>query len=484
MIPNIISKGYNLLSSLFQYKNEKGGKLLINLLYFVLFCFGLLFWIKFLNYGEIPNNRLDWLQVTYPRLQTLQQSISEFQLPLHIADPFGVKDVTDRFLVIPDLILSPDIVLLKFLSISDFILLHMLICYGLGFLGLIQLKKRFLLSFTAFIPLFMLFNFNGFIISHLAVGHLTWGAYFLLPFYFNLIWDLFNSDSIEWNWIFKFTILQFCIYLIGGYHFFVWIIFFTLILFFLCKTKRKLIITAIILSFSINAYRILPSGLLSNKLSLNFHTSFVSSGQLIESLIRPSIPQNVVVSSSVIDVTIWEINFYIGLISFLTIMLLNFSFFRMSKNNQYTVLLIPIMTFTLISIGHFYRPFLDSGLPLFSGERVFTRFLILPLLILILISIIQYQQFISNKAGNPLWMFFYWFVNFFIANDLTQNAANWGLDQIIMIIPTESILLNYIIQNRIDPIYHFSLITGLFITLITIIFMCFKIKNLIRTQLH
>ncbi len=180
-----------LVLSVFQIPKDRPEKLLNFLLLFLIFCFGFLFWIKFLNYGEIPNDQLDWLQVTYPRLQTLQQSISDYQLPFHIADPFGVKEVTDRFLVIPDLILSPDILLLRFISVPKFILIHLLLCYCLGFLGFMKIKERFLLSFTAFFPLFLLFNFNGFIISHLSVGHLTWGAYFLLPFFINIILDSF-----------------------------------------------------------------------------------------------------------------------------------------------------------------------------------------------------------------------------------------------------------------------------------------------------
>jgi len=474
---NIKTSFYSLIKSLFKFENDKSGKILNQILYIVVFCFGALLWIKFLNYGDIPSDRLDWLQVTFPRLTTMQQAVNDVVLPLHIGDSFGIKDVTDRYFVIPDLILSPDIFLLRLLSIPTFILVHILICYSLGFWGLIKLRNKYSLSFSAFFPLFMLFNFNGFLISHIAVGHLTWGAYFLLPFFIELIWEIFNPSLIEWNWIKKFSFLQFGIFLLGGYHFFVWIIFFMINLFIVMKGKHKMIFLAILSSFFINAYKIIPSALLSNELSLDFHTSFSSSYQIIRSLIYSLKPLDAVISTMVLDYTIWEINFYIGMASFIMILIFSFCFFQYQDNKQYRILLIPISILTLLSIGHFYRPVFQSGLPILSGERVFTRYFILPLLLLITISINQYQISLTKNLDKPFLLFFVWILNLIIANDLTQNAANWEIKQIIEIIPAEFMQFNYSIQNRSDPIYIAFILTGVGISIISFIFLFFKTKK-------
>jgi hypothetical protein len=459
------------------FENDKNGKILNQTLYIVVFCFGILLWIKFLNFGDIPSDRLDWLQVTFPRFTTMQHALIDNVLPLHIVEQFGIKDVTDRFFVIPDLILSPDIFLLRFLSIPIFILVHILICYTIGFWGLNRLRNKLKLSFTTFFPLFMLLNFNGFIISHIAVGHLTWGAYFLLPFFIELIWDIFNANLIVLNWIYRFSFLQFGIFLFGGYHFFVWITFFMMILFMAVKERRKMFFFAILSSFFLNAFKIIPSALLSGNLSLDFHTSFSNSNQLFQSLIYSHTPKDAIISSTVLDYTIWEINFYVGLASSILILIFSYNFYQNPENKHYRILLIPICVLTLLSIGHFFQPVFQSGLPILSGERVFTRFFILPLLLLITISINQYQISLTKNLNKPFFLFYVWILNLIIANDLTQHAANWEIKQIIEIIPTEFMQLNYSIQNREDPIYVTSILAGVGISIITFIFLFLKTRN-------
>jgi hypothetical protein len=182
-------------------------------------------------------------------------------------------------------------------------------------------------------------------------------------------------------------------------------------------------------------------------------------------------PLDSVISSTVLDYSIWEINFYVGLASFIMILFFSYGFFQYSGNKQYRILLIPISILTVLSIGHFYQPIFQSGLPILSGERVFTRFLILPLLIGITISVKQYQIKINEYLKKSIFMFLFWTLNLIIANDLTQHAANWEIIQIIDIIPKEVIQLNASIQNRSDPVYVAFIIAGISISAITFIFL-------------
>ncbi len=129
---------------------------------------------------------------------------------------------------------------------------------------------------------------------------------------------------------------------------------------------------------------------------------------------------------------------------------------------------------TLLSIGHFYQPIFQSGLPILSGERVFTRFLILPLLFLIIISVKQLQIIIDKHFDKSMFVFFAWILNLIIANDLTQHSANWEIIQMIEIIPSEFMQLNYSIQNRSDLIYVSFILAGIFLTIITFVFLFLK----------
>jgi len=162
------------------------------------------------------------------------------------------------------------------------------------------------------------------------------------------------------------------------------------------------------------------------------------------------------------------------------ISIFSYFFFKNPDNKQYRILLIPISILILLSIGHFYQPIFQSGLPILSGERVFSRFLILPLLFLITISVRQYQININKYFDKSIFMFFFWVLNLIIANDLTQHAANWGIIQMIEIIPSEFMQLNYSIQNRSDPVYVAFIFAGVSLSIITFIFLFIKTGKTFR----
>jgi len=161
-----------------------------------LFMIGLINFSNFFNFGKLPLDIADWSDITAPRLYTLVDAVKYWQIPLHIADPNGVKGVTDQFLAVPDIILSPQILLLRFLLPGDFLWINLLLLYTAGFAGLLLYRERLKIGLGVFSILFLLFNFNGHIIAHLAIGHATWMAYFLTPYFVLLILDLFENRPI------------------------------------------------------------------------------------------------------------------------------------------------------------------------------------------------------------------------------------------------------------------------------------------------
>ena len=70
---------------------------------------------------------------------------------------------TPNFLGIPEVSLAPDIVLLPWLGNTSFVLLHTLLCYSIGCVGLLWLARTLNASVMASIVLWGLFNFNGYI---------------------------------------------------------------------------------------------------------------------------------------------------------------------------------------------------------------------------------------------------------------------------------------------------------------------------------
>ena len=159
MWQRIQSSLIDLLDSIIYYPKTKTGKLLNTILLVLFLLFGLVLWVRFLNFGDIPSNRLDWLDITFPRLSVLQQAILEWKIPFHVAQSTGIKGVTDRFLSIPDLILTPDLFFLRIFSIETTIMIHVLLLYMIGFWGLYLFRQKYHLSIIVFIFLFLLFKF-------------------------------------------------------------------------------------------------------------------------------------------------------------------------------------------------------------------------------------------------------------------------------------------------------------------------------------
>jgi hypothetical protein len=98
-----------------------------------LYITGLLLWGYFLHWGGINFNIDDWLDISGTRLAFLRDAVRSGQLPLHISDPATLGGITDRFLAIPDEILSPQVFLLRFISIGRFVFVDVGMLYSLGF---------------------------------------------------------------------------------------------------------------------------------------------------------------------------------------------------------------------------------------------------------------------------------------------------------------------------------------------------------------
>ena len=130
-----------------------------------------------------------------------------------------------------------------------------------------------------------------------------------------------------------------------------------------------------------------------------------------------------------------------------------------------------------MSIGFFYKPVFESGIPILSGERVFTRFLALPILVLLIGSIIQYQAILENNLGKPIHLFYFWLINLIVANDLTQHASLWSLDKIIELFPAEIPLTGYSIQNHVDPVYIAMIWIGILLSVISFFTLIFIVKK-------
>ena len=356
-------------------------------------------WGVVLNFGDIPFDFHDWAEVNAPRLAFLKDAVTKGKLPLHMPDSSALRGVTDRYLALPDMILSPQVLLLRFMSVGTFVLVHTWMMIGLGYWGLLRLKKRFSLSLLSFTWIAILFFCNGHMISHYAVGHVTWGGTFLLSWFTELVFALIEGDRSA-RWEAKMAFLLFFIFLQGSFHQFVWCVIF---LGFLAVSDWKTffpILRSGIAAGLLSAARIIPPAMQMGAFDDDFLGGYRSPVQLVNAFIKiinPADSLNQQKTGAVLGW--WEFDLYTGLagVILLELALLAWLLIR-SRQLGFPSLICPVAVLSLFSVRNVYSLMRFLRIPLFSGERVSSRFLILPFIFILIAGTAALQRFLERKS--------------------------------------------------------------------------------------
>jgi hypothetical protein len=439
----------------------------------LLYVSGLYLWGKFYNWGKFPIDFHDWADVTLPRLTFLQNAVVQGVLPLHIASAKALAGLTDRYLAIPDAYTAPQALLLAFLPIGVFVFVNQALLYSAGYAGLLWLRRKLSLSPLAFTILFLLFDFNGHILAHSGVGHVTWGGYFLFPWFIGLIFDMLHGER-GWGWIAKMAVLQLIIWLQGSFHQVVWCL---MLLALLALTGRKNFwpcVGAAVASMLACAVRVLPAMALDTKLSqyYGFVGAYSSVTDLWHFLVtQTNGGQRTTFTNTAMVIGNWELTLYVGLLG--ALFLLFFGIFRWIKNHKqadrYAELMLPLLVLAVISIGVIYKAL--RIFPLLNGERVSSRIICLPFVFLVVIAAIEFQRWLDETPmGTParLAQLIVLGVAF---HDLWQDFKAWKvLSTAQWFDPSKTInLANYAVANRVDAMYTNELLAGAVISVLTLL---------------
>ncbi len=435
----------------------------------VLLIGGAYLWGVFMSWGRFNYAFADWQQITGPRLAILKHAVMSWQLPLHISNTYTLFNVTDRFLAIPDQILSPQILLLRFMSIQTFVIIDILLLYTAGFLGLLWFMRRYSLSLIAFTVLFLLFNFNGHILAHYAVGHFTWGGYFLFPWFAALTIRLVEGEK-GWGWVAKMALLLAALELQGSFHHFVWCLFF---LGFLALTQRKTFLTvlgSLVFGVLVNMARLLPPALIYKQFDNSFLAGYQNLTDILNSLISILAPgEKTLVPMMTQPIQRWELTLYVGLVG--AFFLFFFGVYRwithIDRRSPYRLLLFPIAGTLLLSFDSIYRWVRALQIPLLDGERVASRIISLPFVFILLFAAIEFQRWLDQAmVKDRLWGYLTVVGLVIGAHDLWQNDKAW---RILQIGPTFKQWgfnqKSYYLTNHSDPAYTNALWIGLGVSL-------------------
>jgi hypothetical protein len=455
----------------------------------LLFGAGLFQWLKFLSWGKGPFTFHDWSEITAPRLAFLQDAVTQGVLPLHTASTEALGNITTRFLAVPDMILSPQIFLLRYLELGAFVLLQVSLMYTLGFWGLIQFRKRFQLSLLAFTILFCLYHFNGHILAHISVGHLTWGGYFLLIWFVMLVFDLLDGKK-SWRWVTQVACLLLAILLQGAYHQFVWCLLFLGFLGIFSIQNFIPIIKAAIFTVLASLARLLPPFILLGQFNNQFMGGYRDMLSILLCLFTLQLPRSQTGFEDVSGgLTTWESTLYIGLLG--AVFLFYFGFWRAAApekaSHNYRVVLLPSLGLVFLSLGRIYQSIRELlPLPLFTGERISSRMVSLAFVFILALAVIEFQHWLSKAKHPHLTVMLVILLILLGANDLWQNYIVWSFGSVSGEFPVQGFTPSqWVVANDPGDIPYLRLVwVGAAITVATVVFLLAMTWKEHRTHLQ
>lgn len=431
-IPLILIAGLWVILAL-QLSLEGRSHLAFALWAIFLLVFGGLLWGNFLNWGRGDLVYSDWAGITMPRIFLLQSSVRQGVLPFHSATTAMFSKLTDRALAIPDMLFTPQLILLRWMNPGPFIAWNVILLYGIGFLGLLRFRHTQRLSAIAFTILFILFDFNGHIVAHLSVGHLTWASYFLLPWLLVEIFALMQG-KVGWSWVFRICLWMLILLLNGGYHQFVYFLFALAFLVLVRPDQVKMILAAFAGSILSGAIRFLPLAVNAGNLSrLEYLAGYPYGKTIFDELLTPAAPGPLINFDGATGVIgAWEATFYLGAV--LTVFLIVFGVIVAIRNRRRADspvgLLIPVLGLSLLSMDRIFS-FLMSwiSLPPLTGERVPARIFSIALVLLVGISVVEYQRWLEDAKEDRLIILGSIGMVMLGANDLWVNFSGWAVSE-------------------------------------------------------
>lgn len=357
-----------------------------NFLHFVLYCLGFSFLSQFLGGNSALMTSNDWIK-EYMYLNALRDAQIDGVVPWAWNMPF--YHATRKLLSNPEIILTPDIVLLRWVANQTFVMIHVGLFYTFGFLGCRLLARHFRLGLVSFLVLWLLFNMNGFITSHLGIGHLQWASYYLLPGLLFCFLRLNQLDLKKFWYIEKYSVficfLLFFMFMNGSIHIAVWCLLFMAVsslwnMRLVCNLFFILCVTGLL-----GLFRILPAALYFPK-SPDFVSGFPSLLTVIEGLTVLRGRHYEALGGSFGLLRWWEYNIYIGFVAFALILTGLIVVVRRRMNLVPIPMIMAGAVLFVLSLGDVYALVPESGVPFGTLIRVSSRLIAIPLIICFLMG--------------------------------------------------------------------------------------------------
>jgi len=383
---------------------------------------GIIHWNHFFGPEPLAFDFEDWPKERC-YLDLLREAVTTRTVPLHMD---ANLQMTQRFLALPETMLAPHIVLLRWMTNQQFVCFHITLLCLIGLAGCWALARRF--NWNAFVLLVFgtVFAFNGFITCRLAVGHFMWAGYYFFPWMLLATLRLMEETGTVQRRL-ELSGVMAALFLVGSFHLAVW---WMLFLGVLALARPKLLVPvgiALALSAFLGMFRIAPAAITFGGVNREFATGYPDLLVLARALVTSLNYDTPFVQTSTASLGWWEFDHFVGLPAVAFAL-----YFALKKPApgitepyaiDHSALLVAAGTLAVFSLSRFYAPITNAPFPLFNSERVTTRFISVSFIVLLFSACTRCSR--ESKRLSPGWQILALSLLIQTGIELAGHSAAW-----------------------------------------------------------
>jgi hypothetical protein len=386
-----------------------------------LFTAGIVYWYLFYFRGSPTITHGDWGKENV-YLNTIRFALSSGTIPWVWANTFYHTIVL--FMANPEVCFTPDVLLVHFLPNNEFFYVHHCLLYTIGFYGLSKIKTQLRLNEASFFFLFLLFNFNGLLTSHISEGHFQWTGYYFIPLFFYCLGRSYICKAVS-QFDLAIGLILGALFANGSLHIAVFVALFMLLLHVFDTTIWRKLFFSLAVGFCTGAFRIIPSLIYTKpEPSEGIQSGYLDIGLLFQALTQ----LRGYSLSATNSVGWWEYSLYIGFTGFFLLATALIVYVKKHYKPQHLPWLMASLSIFLLSLGNTWSIFAALHVPLANVERLSARFIVVPFFICIVMAAYCINQFfLEQRLVNKIATVFLNILLFFVSIDLFYQFLNWSL---------------------------------------------------------
>ncbi|PPR46208.1 MAG: hypothetical protein CFH18_00128 [Alphaproteobacteria bacterium MarineAlpha5_Bin8] len=444
---------------------------------------------KIFTFSDWPNE--------HNALAVIKYSLENNIIPYHAPHSLGPGPPKDRWMAGPINVITPQIILLKFVDTQTFFFINLLLMYSIGFLGCLLFKYRFNISNFPFFILLLFYNFNGYFVEKIAAYGPHYMGYYILPYCIYFLFVIVNSDykdkESQLYYGTLFGLAHSLIFYQGTLHLYTITLTFLLFWYFFNFRNYIFLFFSLFFSFSLSSIKLLPAAFAYGTTG-NFH---YWEGGGYSTL--PSIIENMIVVKNIFHYppfSQWETSLYISVFGLLILTLFVFikSFDDRKSDINLRSFIFPLILITFISLRFYKHLIIPHWIPLLSSESLTSRYMIIPLLILTFIAIINLNHYLIMNKENVFNKIFIYSSGILCFVLIMNHSRVWRMHRVqsesdwynILTSNQQNPLLDGIVNNNYnDKLYIYICWAGVAISFFSLILLilCFIYKKSIANKL-